>query len=200
MNKFALVPAAFLAATAFATPAAAQLAPSGPRVEVQAGWDFLRDQEDFGGQYENDGAMIGVGAGYDIGLGAVALGLDVELSKSDIEDVAAYAEPGVFVDAILESGREVYVGGRATMPIGMRTDAFVKVGYANLETKLDLEYDDGTNVFREIIRNKEDGLRVGAGLNYKLLGGAYLGGEYRFTSYDSDIDKHQVVASLGYRF
>lgn len=200
MNKFALVPAAIVAATAFATPAAAQIAPSGPRVELQAGWDFLRDQEDFGAEYENDGGMIGVGAGYDIGLGAVALGFDVELSKSDIEDSAAYTDGDAYVDAILDSGREIYVGGRATIPIGLRTDVFVKAGYANLETELDLLFDDGVDTFREVIREREDGVRVGAGVNYKLVGGAYLGGEYRFTSYDSDIDKHQLVASLGLRF
>lgn len=200
MNKFALVPAAFLAATAFAAPAAAQLAPSGPRVEVQAGWDFVRAQEDFGGDYKNDGVLLGIGGGYDLGLGAVALGVDVELAKSDIEDTVTYDEDGYFVQATLDNGRDVYVGGRVTIPVGLRTDVYVKAGYSNLENRLELAYDDGVEVFRERITDKEDGIRVGAGLNYALAGNAYLGSEYRYTSYDSDLDKHQVVATLGLRF
>lgn len=199
MNKFALVPA-ILAATAYATPAAAQLAPTGPRVEVQAGWDFVRAQDDFGGDYKNDGVLVGIGGGYDLGLGAVALGLDVEVAKSDIEDTVTYDEDGYFVQATLDNGRDLYVGGRVTIPVGLRTDVYVKAGYSNLENRLELTYDDGTDVFSERVTDKEDGVRVGAGFDYKLAGNAYLGSEYRFTSYDSDLDKHQVVAKLGLRF
>ncbi|MBW0145271.1 porin family protein [Sphingomicrobium clamense] len=200
MNKFALVSVALLAGTAFATPAAAQLASSGPRVEALAGWDFVRAQEDFGGNYKNDGAMFGVGAGYDLGLGAVALGVDVELSKSDIDDVVTYEEGGQFVQATLENGRELYVGGRVTIPAGVKTDVYVKAGYANLENELELAYDDGVDVFRERISDTEDGIRVGAGFTRSLAGNAYVGSEYRFTSFDSDLDKHQVVAKIGLRF
>ena len=200
MNKIALVPAAFLAATAIASPAAAQLAPSGPRIEVQAGWDFVRAQEDFGGDYKNDGVLVGIGGGYDLGLGAVALGLDFEVSKSDIDDSVTYSEDGAFIDASLESGRDLYVGGRVTIPVGLRTDVYVKAGYSNLRNTLDLTIDDGAELFSERFTDEEDGIRVGAGLTRSLAGNAYIGGEYRYTSYDSDLDKHQVVGTLGLRF
>ena len=106
----------------------------------------------------------------------------------------------MFIDANLENGRDLYLGGRLTIPVGVRTDVYLKAGYSNLENTLDLTFDDGTELFSERIVAEEDGVRVGAGLNYSLGRKAYIGSEYRYTSYDSDLDKHQIVATLGLRF
>lgn len=200
MKKLILTTASLAAAAAFAAPAAAQDAPTGARAELLAGWDFARAEEGADFAYKNDGVLFGVGAGYDVAIGGLALGLDVEASKSDITDSVTYTDGADLVTASLDSGRDLYVGGRLTIPVGERTGVYLKAGYSNLKTKAEVSYDDGVSTYTESFSDKEDGARVGAGLQHALGAKTYVGAEYRYTNYDSDIEKHQVAATLGLRF
>ncbi|MCJ7420287.1 outer membrane beta-barrel protein [Sphingomicrobium astaxanthinifaciens] len=200
MLKHGLFTATALAALAAATPASAQiLAPSGPRIELQAG--FEGDRADFtAADYQSDGAYLGLGVGYDISLGLVALGIDLEAGESSIEDAVAYQDVDGFVTGTFENERDLYVGGRLTVPVGPLGDVYLKGGYTNVMSIQDLTINSGTETFYELVESDEDGFRVGAGGRFYVGRGAYLGAEYRFARYDSEIEKHQALAVLGLRF
>ena len=201
MTKFTLAAGTMLASLLAASPAAAQLfAPSGPRVELLAGLDSAQANDDFGAEYEADGGYVAIGAGYDVSLGVVALGLDVEIGQSGIEDRVVFEEDGVLIDSQLKNNSDFYLGGRLTVPVAGVADLYAKAGYTRLENELDLIIDDGQTTLREVIVDDEHGYRIGAGGRYYLSRGFYLGGEYRYSDYDSDIEKHQVLGTLGISF
>lgn len=201
MIKTTLAAGTVLASVLAASPAAAQLfAPSGPRVELQAGLDSAKANSDFGAEYEAEGGYIAIGAGYDVSLGVVALGIDVEAGKSGIEDSVVFEEDGVVYDSVLTNTSDLYIGGRLTVPVATLGDVYVKAGLTRLENELDLIIDDGETQIREIVTDDENGYRIGAGGRYYIGRGAYIGGEYRYADYDSDIEKHQIVGTLGISF
>ena len=182
------------AVAALAAPAAAQTvpAPTGPRVEAIVGYDALRvDLEDFGvdEKLKDNDLFYGVGAGYDFAVTpGISAGVDVELSgsnnKADFDDGEENAE--------MRTGRDAYVGGRLTVPVSQAANVYVKAGYTNLKVKGEIEgVEDSFNL---------DGARIGAGAQFGIGGGAYLGGEYRFSNYEQDLTRHQVAATLGMRF
>ena len=45
-----------------------------------------------------------------------------------------------------------------------------------------------------------DGFRLGAGLQYLIGNGGYVGAEYRYSNYEQDFTRNQIVATFGYRF
>ena len=182
------------AVAALAAPAAAQTvpAPTGPRVEAIVGYDALRvDLEDFvvDEKLKDNDLFYGVGAGYDFAVTpGISAGVDVELSgsnnKADFDDGEENAE--------IRTGRDAYVGGRLTVPVSQAANVYVKAGYTNLKVKGEIEgVEDSFNL---------DGARIGAGAQFGIGGGAYLGGEYRFSNYEQDLTRHQVAATLGMRF
>lgn len=193
MTKF--LASAAVAAIAFAaTPAAAQTAPaaSGARVEAIVGYDALRvDLEDFGldEKLKDNDLFYGIGAGYDFAVSpGLSAGIDVEATESrnryDFDDGEENVE--------ISTGRDLYAGGRLTVPVSNAANVYAKAGYTNL--KIDGEangVDDSTTL---------DGYRVGAGAQFRLAGNAYVGGEYRFSDYEEDVSRHQVAVTLGTRF
>ena len=188
-----------------ASPAFAQFAPSGPRIELQAGLDREKGELNTGPgttlPYSEDALYYGVAAGYDISLVAVALGVDVEVGTTDEKYDFDYTDNGVDYFGTSESGRDLYLGGRITVPIGPIGALYAKAGYNNVRTTLDVTSDDGTDVISELIDSDKDGYRIGGGGRLNLGGGTYVGAEYRFSEYGSDpIKKHQVVGTLGISF
>ena len=177
-----------------ATPAAAQVAPapSGPRVEAMVGYDALRvDLEDIGvdEKLKDNDLFYGIGAGYDFAVSpGLSAGVDVEVSGSNnrvnFDDEEENAE--------IRTGRDLYAGGRVTLPISSVANVYAKAGYTNLKVKGELDgVDDSFNL---------DGYRVGAGAQFGLGRSAYVGGEYRFSDYEDDLTRHQVALTLGTRF
>ena len=177
-----------------AVPAAAQTvaAPVGPRAEVLVGYDALRvDLEDFGidDKLKDNDLMYGIGAGYDFAVSpSVSAGVDVELSGSnndaDFDDDGSNAE--------IRTGRDIYAGGRVTIPVSSVANLYAKAGYTNLKVKGEVDgVDDSFNL---------DGWRLGAGGQFEIGRGAYVGGEYRYSNYESDVTRHQFAATLGTRF
>jgi len=149
----------------------------GPRAEVIVGYDAVKTNSPVG---TPDGFLYGFGLGYDLRVGGAVLGLEAELSDSTTKrDLGG---------AVLESDRDIYVGARAGVPLGNTALAYVKAGYTNarLETA-----GVGANA---------DGIRLGAGLEYKLSTNLFLKGEYRYSNYESNLERHQVVGGLGIRF
>ena len=176
MKKIVLLAGLSIAAIA-ATPAAAQdtqtAAPTGGRIEALVGYDIVS----FAGEDEG-GVLYGVGAGYDFAVGTgVALGVDVEASDSTTD-----------ID-IVSTGRDLYAGVRATVAVSDAANLYVKGGYTNARIKA--EGLGGAN---------GDGFRLGAGAQFSIGGKAYVGGEYRYSNYESDFSRHQFAATIGTRF
>ena len=193
MTRF-LASAAISAVALAATPAAAQVvtAPQGPRVEAVVGYDALRvDLEDYGFDetLKDNDVFYGVGAGYDFAVSpGVSAGVDVEYTDSnnrrDFDDGEENVE--------ISTGRDFYAGGRLTLPISNAANVYAKAGYTNLKINGEVDgVDDST---------KLDGYRLGAGAQFGIGGGAYVGGEYRYSDYEQDLSRHQFAVTLGTRF
>jgi outer membrane immunogenic protein len=95
-------------------------------------------------------------------------------------------------------GRDIYVGARVGTTVGANTLLYAKAGYTNarVRTTYDgpgtaLDFDVGENL---------DGFRVGAGAEFALGPNSFLKTEYRYSNYEQDFAKHQVVAGFGFRF
>jgi outer membrane immunogenic protein len=172
-----------LATLVAASPALAQstvTAPVGGRVEAIVGYDVLKVPGD-----KDEGVVYGIGAGFDFAATpALSLGVDLEAAKSTVKESDGFAS--------VEAGRDLYAGGRVTLPISSNANVYAKAGYTNARFKAQL----GS------LRESEnlDGYRLGAGAQFGVGGKAYVGGEYRYSNYEQDLARHQVVATLGTRF
>lgn len=199
MRKFVL--AALFAATA-ATPALAQdRAPfTGLRAEGIIGYDRISDGsgQDAG---SSDGVLYGGQIGYDLQAGNLIVGVEGELSGSTTDtraDSLIVAGDRLTLDA----GRDLYAGARIGAVLSPRAMVYGKVGYTN--ARLESEYRTGTTVTRD--HANLDGFRLGAGMEYQLTPQFHLKGEYRYSNYseidgyDTDVDRHQVLAGIGVRF
>jgi outer membrane immunogenic protein len=126
-----------------------------------------------------DGLMYGIGVGYDFALGRAVLGIEAEASDS----TAKIKIPGPDIDA----GRDLYVGGRIGTALGAGL-IYAKAGYTNARIEVG---HFGTN---------GDGVRVGAGYELPLSGRSFAKVEYRYSNYEQDLSRNQLVAGFGYRF
>ena len=96
-----------------------------------------------------------------------------------------------------ETHRDLYVGGRIGVPLGSKALAYVKAGYSN--ARMEYEASDGEG---GLIRGGDngDGLRLGAGLEYRIAEKLFLKGEYRYSDYEAGVSRHQLVTGIGLRF
>lgn len=180
---FAAMTAAALVAT---SASAADIA--GPRVEAVIGWD----QVSLSGIGNRSGFMYGLGLGYDFAIGeTVSLGVDGEIAGS----TGSLNVTDGFDFYNVSAGRDLYVGARITGKVAENVAVYAKGGYSN--ARISLKTNDP--VFGNLSDNG-DGFRLGAGAQYLLGGGAYIGAEYRYTNYEGDFSRNQIVATLGYRF
>ena len=211
-----------------ATPAFAQEASpfTGFRLEAIGGYDKLKsgDRDDDGvdtGEDEGDesleGAVFGVGAGYDFDLGGVVAGVEAEFTESTGEQEADETLDGIDFTSSVETGRDIYVGGRLGLQAGPSTLVYAKGGYTN--TSVEAGFETASDRFE--FDSNVDGWRLGAGVEQLFGRNAYGKLEYRYSNYnnldfsddfdlddfdaedfdtDIDLDRHQVVASVGWRF
>lgn len=211
--------ATLLAGSAVASPALAQDAAStftGPRVEAILGYDHVGagssvDNDNNRDDQSIDGLLYGVGAGYDVNLGSAVVGVEGEFTDS-----TAKSGRNAFTDQFgfgrVSQGRDLYIGARAGILASPNTLVYVKGGYTN--TKLNVlagDTDETTDTSFKL-----DGWRVGGGVERALNQNTFAKLEYRYSKYDSahidfmdgatssefdiDTDRHQVVASVGWRF
>lgn len=197
----------------------------GFRVEAVVGYDSISsdsDDEEFESE-ASDGVVFGAGAGYDFAVGGVVLGVEAELTESTVgESISGSGDfDGFDVDgeASLDAGLDLYVGGRIGVVVANTGLIYAKAGY----TKTNAEFEvDGTidgDAINDSIDFDFDGLRLGAGAQFGFGTNMYGKIEYRYTSYGDasvgfdgvtvdlddvfdygDIDRHQVVVGLGFRF
>ena len=207
MRKYIL--AALLAGTV-ASPAFAQTEPgpfTGARVEAVLGYDSLGfsgedDVDDIGGDDSLEGLLYGVGVGFDFDAGGVVIGAEAEYTDS----TGSFEFEDEDVEAGLDTGRDLYVGGRLGFTVAPTTLLYVKGGYTNL--KLDANLADEDEDFGG--SGEIDGYRLGAGAEFLFGTNSYAKIEYRYSNYGSfgeddlfgevDVDRHQFVAGVGLRF
>ena len=210
--------ATLLAGAATASPAMAQEAATftGPRVEAILGYDHTGagssvDNDDGSDDQSIDGLLYGVGAGYDMNLGGAVVGVEGEFTDS-----TAKSGTNPFTDQFgfgrVSQGRDFYIGARAGILASPNTLVYAKGGYTN--TKLNVlagDTDESTDTSFKL-----DGWRIGGGVEHALNRNIFAKLEYRYSKYDSahidfsdgatssefdiDTDRHQVVASVGWRF
>ena len=216
MRKYVI---AALLAGSVAFPAMAQnTSPfTGPRVEGLIGYDSLQsgerednaDTSDNDGDETIDGVGFGVGAGYDYDAGGVILGVEGEFMESTGSQDSDESIDG-FTRSV-ETGRDLYLGGRVGFQVAPSTLVYAKGGYTNLAVEANYEGADNSFEFDD----NADGFRVGAGVEQLFGPNAYGKLEYRYSNYDNlehniegatdvsrniDLDRHQVVAGVGFRF
>ncbi len=219
-KTFALL--AGLSLTAIAAPAFAQDGETtftGPRVEGIIGYDITNagssvdDDANQDNDQSIDGLMYGAAVGYDVDLGGVVLGAEAEYTNSTAKTEFENGDFEGFGFGNVRAGRDLYFGARAGVKAAPDMLLYVKGGYTN--AKFDILSNDGTTEFNQDIDT--DGFRVGAGAEYAISPSSFIKLEYRYSNYskaeidfdgdlpdsdrfDVDLDRHQVVASYGFRF
>ena len=195
---------------------------SGSDVDIDTDNDGIF--EDNGLDQSVDGFAYGLGLGYDFDLGGAVFGVEGEYMDStgeqDNDEIVA-APFGYRINV----NRDLYLGLRAGAQVGPSTLLYAKGGYTNtrvesvLQDRLesdgfDIGFDDGQSI---------DGYRIGAGVE-QLIGPGIAGIgssgfvklEYRYSKYSElefddelfsdnaelgiDLDRHQVIAGVGFRF
>jgi len=221
-TKIAILAAASVAA--MATPAMAQTADeipfSGVRVGGEVGYDHIRSgsTEDVDNtrdlKQSYDGVTFGAVVGYDAPVGeTLRLGAEASFSGSTAGRDFDNANTTVFNLGNVKADQEIYVGGRVGVVTSPSTMLYVKGGYTNQRFTL-IGNDNTTELSQKL---DTDGWRVGAGAEFAVGRNAYIGAEYRYSNYGEgevdfegntpdgsrfnlDTDRHQVVATAGFRF
>jgi outer membrane immunogenic protein len=198
MQKYLI--SALVAATAVATPALAQdAAPfTGLRAEGIVGWDRAQYDIVNGFDIKDNGVVYGFGLGYDAQLGGAVAGLEAEISDSTTKKCISSLDV-VGDRACVKAGRDLYVGGRVGTVVGGSTLLYAKAGYTN--ARFNATYrDGGTGVDNFSDHTNLDGIRLGAGAEYAVGPNSFVKAEYRYSNYEQDVSRHQVVAGFGFRF
>ena len=217
MRTLTMTAIAAVATGAFAAPAMAQDIPfNGPRIGVIAGYDGIRpgsseDSDIQGDDQTVDGFQYGVDAGYDVNLGSAVVGVEGEWTDSTAKS-DRYDLTDQFGFGRVSQGRDLYIGARAGILANPATLVYVKGGYTNSKLNILAGNTDETTD-RSF---KLDGWRIGAGVERAINTNTFAKLEYRYSNYtdghidymdgdtssefDIDTDRHQVVASVGWRF
>lgn len=190
-----LVPAAAIIAAATSVSAHAQEI-SGPRVEVFAGYDQQSFPYDLGLKLK--GMTYGGSLGYDYPVtSSISVGVDAEISNS----TARFHSHDDYSDFSRYAGRDYYVGGRITARVSQHVNVYGTVGYTNV---WDSAYVDqrpaNANPYRTQYRYDLNGYRLAAGVQIPVTRHAYGTLAYRYSHYQDQLTRHQVLAGLGYRF
>jgi opacity protein-like surface antigen len=248
--KKILALAAVSAVALAATPASAQSAPTGVRVGVVGGYDFLKSKSrtfnetvaafdaDLNavtainyqiGSRRDEGIVYGVSAGYDMGFGAMTLGIDLEATKSNVRLGQAvttdFGNPALPIiddmdtddtadDVIVgydplrrryntKAGLDLYAGLRAGFSVGSNITLYGKAGYTRLRVRERLYDVDFTNANDWTLINSRSrnltGYRVGLGAEFSS-GMFYGGPEFRYSHYGRGFNRQQAVLTGGIRF
>ncbi|MGB5485174.1 outer membrane protein [Parasphingorhabdus sp.] len=173
--------AAAIAASVLASPAMAQQNGdfSGVKATAIAGYDNI--DLDIAGVDNVDGLLYGAALGYDIQSGNMVYGVELEATES----TGNISNPAGRIDV----GRDLYAGGRLGYVLGDSTMLYAKAGYTNARSSSPGL--GGAN---------GDGVRVGAGLEFKLSEKVFARGEYRYSNYEDGISRNQGLVGLGVKF
>lgn len=186
-----------------ATPAFAQdddvtaAAFAGPRIELIAGADMLRSEE----EDDQTELVYGVGAGFDFALGNMVAGVEGEYTRSTLDECETdVVSPD---DELCVRFHDFAIGGRVGAVVGNQFLVYVKGAYTQLRPRVD--YDGPLNdEVEELLDDEEfghlDGIRAGVGVEGPVSSMGLVKIEYRYSNYEAGVSRHQLVAGLGLRF
>jgi outer membrane immunogenic protein len=183
-----------------ATPAMAQddtASPGNFYVTGILGYDAPQGDVD-----DTAGLVYGISAGYDFNVGRnLVIGPEVELTSSSTDECASGINRAGD-ELCLEAGRDIYVGGRIGYRFGENRNHLVYVGggYTNAEFRLSYDANLAGSTGDFDITDESDGFRLKGGVELGLGRSAFVRAEYRYSNYDGDFDRHQVVGGIGLRF
>ncbi|MGZ8285532.1 MAG: outer membrane protein [Allosphingosinicella sp.] len=190
-SLYALASVAVLAAAA--SPAAAE----GFRAEIHGGWDHVRADGPGNNDDSDSGIVYGIGAGYDFAISPkVELGLDLSADLSTMEE----CESSVVLAndrACLDAGRDLAAAVRLGYKVSERGTLYALAGYTNARFRFD--YTTPAGVTTRDSRNL-DGFRLGAGYQHGFGENMYGKVEYRYSNYEADVTRHQVLMGVGVNF
>ena len=171
-----------------ATPAAAE----GFRAEIHGGWDHTSADDE-----GDSGVLYGIGIGYDWDIGqrgfvGVEANLDDSTMKECESDVLLASDR-----ACLRAGRDISVGVRGGIKVSEAGKLYALAGYTNARFKA--SYTTPAGVTTSDSENL-DGFRLGAGYQHDIGGNAYGKVEYRYSNYEADVSRHQVLLGVGVNF
>jgi outer membrane immunogenic protein len=192
---------------------------TGPYVQALAGYDINKAGSSIdGGAGSNDhdkadGFLYGGGLGYDYDFGKVVIGAEGEFTDSTAKTRFDDGVPENFGLGNVKAKRDLYVGAKAGFKAAPSTLIYVKGGYTN--ARFGVLAGDGTDNSR--VNLDADGWRLGAGVEQKVGANTFAKLEYRYSNYSKaeadfrddfpdsdrfnvDLDRHQIVAAVGYRF
>jgi len=207
---------------AMSVPAMAQSTDTsftGPYVEAIAGYDInkagssIDDAVSARAHDKADGFLYGGGLGYDYDFGKVVIGAQGEFTDSTAKARFDDGVPQNFGLGNVNAKRDLYAGARVGFKAAPSTLVYVKGGYTN--ARFGVLGTDGTNSSR--VNLDADGWRLGAGVEQKMGTNTFAKLEYRYSNYSKaeadfrndvpdsdrfnvDLDRHQIVAAVGYRF
>jgi outer membrane immunogenic protein len=172
-----------------ATPAAAE----GFRAEIHGGWDHVSAD----GTDDDSGVLYGIGVGYDFDIGQKGfVGVEANLDDSTMKE----CDTSVVLanDALcLRAGRDISVGVRGGIKVSEAGKLYALAGYTNARFKA--SYTTPAGVTTSDSENL-DGFRLGAGYQHDIGGNAYGKVEYRYSNYEADVSRHQVLLGVGVNF
>jgi outer membrane immunogenic protein len=194
MRTSIIIFTSLVALVATATPAAAK---GEFRAEIHAGLDHTRADDIATDDFDDSGVLYGIGLGYDFDIGKNAF-IGVDLSADDSTQKECATGAIVANDKLcLRAGRDLAAGLRAGFNISERGKVYALAGYTNARFKFDYTTPAGV---RTVDGENLDGFRLGAGYQHKLAGNTYGKIEYRYSNYEQDITRHQVLVGLGLTF
>jgi outer membrane immunogenic protein len=195
MKKILLGAVGAAALAAFAAPAHAQ--PAGPRVEALVGFDYIKGNTDdvtgVNDDLSSENFAGGVRVGFDMPLGGAAIGIDLEATESMVDFSAT---EGTTTTAELNAGRDLYAGGRLSILASDAGNFYLGAGYTNLRISADVT----TGTVTASDSANLDGVRGLAGFQFNLGTSSFVGVEYRYSNYEADVIRHQVMGGFGFRF
>lgn len=174
------------------TASASSASANGFRVELHGGWD--RPVAEGTG---DSGLLYGFGVGYDVGLSKnVFAGVEANADFSTTRECA---------DAVLVSGdrlcvkagRDLSLIARAGVEVAPGSKLYALAGWTNARFRADYSLPSGTSTSES---QNLDGWRIGAGFQQSLGTGLHAKLEYRYSDYQEDRSRHQIVAGLGVSF
>ncbi|EIZ78609.1 opacity protein [Novosphingobium sp. Rr 2-17] len=185
MNKFALVAAA---AALLAVPATAN---AQAYVQVTGGLDSLSNSGD-----SSEGVAYGVAAGYDAPVRSnMFVGFEGSVSDSTVKECAgSVVNDGFRVCA--KTGRDLAAVVRVGTQVGATSKLYVLGGYTN--ARVIATYRDDAGRFSD--GSNLDGFRLGAGYEKNFSDKFFGKIEYRYSNYESDFSRHNVLAGVGVKF
>ena len=174
----------------FASVAASADGFTGFRVEARIGLDEVKADP----VMDESGVMFGIGLGYDLALTdniiwGVQLSADLSSAEYNISDASG--------SLTLSAERDLEALGRLGYKASDKLLVYGLAGYANGRIKAALTLN---GIGSSSASENGDGFRFGGGAEYLISGNTYGKVEYRYTAYDGDLDRSQVVAAVGIRF